>query len=61
MVYSVQRPDQRKDLTAWCGFALKISFRFIISLNCTFATDYPLFMAKERKPVRRILGQSGKK
>ena len=43
-VCSVKGSAQRKVLTASCGFALKISFRFIISLNFTFATDLPDFL-----------------
>jgi hypothetical protein len=33
-----------KDLTARHRFALKISFRFIISLNFSIATELPLFL-----------------
>ena len=43
-VCSAKWVTQRKVLPAWYGFAVKISFRFIISFNFTIATDLPYFL-----------------
>jgi len=57
-ICSVKGSAQRKVLTASCGFALKSSFRFIISLNFTFATELPDFLwLNEEFSECRILGQ----